>query len=72
MRIGYLDPSGAYVEVGDSGKPRRGKSKSSNPDVEKKAWVEFRYGKNREPLGYFWGPGHDRAGQPAHFGVDPP
>lgn len=38
-------------------------------------YLEFRYCKDRccapdcRQCGYFWGPGHERAGQRAHFGV---
>jgi P2-related tail formation protein len=41
-------------------------------DMKRLGLVEFRYGPNGVPLGYFWGPAREKDGlhgKPVHFGI---
>ncbi len=74
MQITYRDSNGQLVTVGEPSKPRRGKH-AADDDGKTKLYLGFRYCKAQcfrpecKACGYFWGPGHERDGQPAHFGV---
>lgn len=53
----------------------RRKPNAPPEEADKPVWASFRYCKDKclEPsckqCGWFWGPGHPNAGQPARFGV---
>ena len=55
---GPVDWVGSGEVVADRGKK---KAQSKSGDL----YLEFRWGPDRTPLGYFW----SESGQPAHFGV---
>ena len=56
-----------------SGTIAESRGKKTREEGTGPAWLEFRYGPNSVPLGYFWGPARasdGRHGQPARFGID--
>jgi hypothetical protein len=60
------------VEWVGSGEALAARGKKTREQGTGPAYLEFRYGPNYTPLGYFWGPGREKeglSGKPARFGI---